>query len=137
MGLTRGTKAAHLARATLEAVAQQVDDLILSMRNDFDRPINRMRVDGGAAANDLLLELQSNCSSLMVERPAELESTARGAAMLAGVGAGLFSSGSEAARKIKMGRIFSPTMSEQERRVHKARWQEAVRRARGVEGPAG
>jgi glycerol kinase len=137
MGLTRGTQAAHLARATLEAIAQEVDDLILSVRKDFDRPINRMRVDGGAAANDLLLELQSNCSSLIVERPAELESTARGAAMLAGVGAGLFSGGSDAARKIKMGRVFFPTITEQERRVHKARWHEAVRRARGVEGPAG
>jgi glycerol kinase len=128
-GITRGTRAAHLARATLEAIAQEVDDLVVSMSEDFGRPINRMRVDGGAAANDLLMELQSNCSALTVERPVELESTARGAAMLAGVGAGLIPNGREAARRIRMDRIFCPSVSDAERRADKARWQAAVRRA--------
>jgi len=132
-GLTRGTKAAHLARATLEAIAQEVDDLIASMSVDFGRPINRMRVDGGAAANDLLMELQSDCSALTVERPIELESTARGAAMLAGVGAGFFRNGREAARMIRIDRVFCPKISDADRRASKARWHEAVRRARGLE----
>jgi glycerol kinase len=132
-GLTRGTKAAHLCLATLEAIAQEVDDLIASMTFDFGRPINRMRVDGGAAANDLLMELQSNCSALTVERPIELESTARGAAMLAGVGAGLFPNGREAARMIRIDRVFCPQVSDADRRARKARWQEAVRRARSLQ----
>jgi glycerol kinase len=130
-GLTRGTTAAHLARATLEAIAHEVDDLIASMSSDFGRPINRMRVDGGAAANDLLMELQSDCSALTVERPTELESTARGAAMLAGVGAGLFPNGREAAHMIRIDRVFCPRISDADRRANKARWHEAVRRARG------
>ncbi len=133
LGLTRGTNAAHLARATLDAIAQEVDDLVGSMGDDFGRPINRMRVDGGAAANDLLMELQSNCSALIVERPIELESTARGAAMLAGIGAGLFPNSREAARMIRIDRVFRPEISDAERRANKARWRQAVRRARSME----
>ncbi|HVJ15422.1 MAG TPA: glycerol kinase GlpK, partial [Polyangiaceae bacterium] len=98
MGLTRGTNRAHLARATLEAIAFQVADVVRSMSQDLGTRIVRMRVDGGAAANDLLLEMQSNIADLSVQRPSELESTARGAAMLAGVGAGVFRSGAEAAK---------------------------------------
>ena len=88
-GITRGTTRAHLARATLEAIAFQVNDVTLAMSDDLGRPIARLRVDGGAAANDLLLQTQSDLGALTVERPSELESTARGAAMLAGLGAGL------------------------------------------------
>ena len=97
--MTRGTKKAHLARATLEAIALQVDDLIVAMREES--PVTRLRVDGGAAANDLLMQFQSDISGLTVERPEELETTARGAAMLAGIGAGIFKSGTEAAQMVK------------------------------------
>ncbi len=129
-GLTRRTTAAHLARATLEAIAFQVNDLLVAMKADLGAPISRLRVDGGAAANDLLLELQSDLSAVSVERPAELETTARGAAMLAGVGAGIFAGSTDAARMISIDRTFTPSLGEAERRTRTSRWSEAVDRAR-------
>ena len=130
-GLTRGSNRAHIARATLEAIAFQVSDVVRSMSQDLGTHIGRMRVDGGAAANDLLLEMQSNIANLSVERPSELESTARGAAMLAGVGAGVFRSGAEAAKMMHIENSFAPQMTEPERQLALARWADAVRRARG------
>ena len=129
-GITRGTTRAHLARATLEAIAFQVNDVIQAMSDDLGKPIQRMRVDGGAAANDLLLQIQSDFSGLVVERPTELESTARGAAMLAGLGAGLFSSGEEAARMIRLDRAFTPDCEDSARIAELSRWSDAVCRAR-------
>ena len=129
-GITRGTTRAHLARATLEAIAFQVHDVIAAMAGDLGHPITRMRVDGGAAANDLLLQSQSDFGSLTVERPTELESTARGAAMLAGLGAGLFSSPNEAARMIRLDRAFTPQMDAETRNAALGRWSDAVCRAR-------
>jgi glycerol kinase len=132
-GITRGTTKAHLARATLEAIAFQVQDLVRAMADDLGKPVTRLRVDGGAAANDLLMQLQSDLSDLVVERPSELESTARGAAMLAGVGAGLFGSGAEAAKMVKVERLFSPGISLAERETQLRRWDRAVRRARSAD----
>ncbi|MCC6897886.1 MAG: glycerol kinase GlpK [Polyangiaceae bacterium] len=129
-GLTRGTTRAHLARATLEGIAFSVNDLLGAMAGDLGQPLARMRVDGGAAANDLLMQLQSDVGKLVVERPSELESTARGAAMLAGLGAGLFRDRAEASRMISVERRFEPTMAEAERAERLARWRDAVRRAR-------
>ena len=85
-GITRGTTRAHLARAALEAIALQNVELVAAMRTDAARPINRMRVDGGAAANDLLMQLQADLLGVPVVRPAMLESTALGAAKLAARG---------------------------------------------------
>jgi glycerol kinase len=90
-----------------------------------------MRVDGGAAANDLLMQFQSDVSAVTVERPSELESTARGAAMLAGIGAGLFHSGREAGKMVTIERTFTVSMSESERAKTLSKWNDAVRRARG------
>ncbi len=129
-GITRGTTRAHLARATLEAIAFQVQDVIAAMSEDLGQPITRMRVDGGAAANDLLLQTQSDFGAVTVERPTELESTARGAAMLAGLGAGLFSSPNDAARMIRLDRAFTPSMAAATRTAELARWSDAVCRAR-------
>ena len=129
-GITRGTTRAHLARATLEAIAFQVHDVITAMSADLGRTVTRMRVDGGAAANDLLLQMQSDFGALTVERPTELESTARGAAMLAGLGAGLFSSQNEAARMIRLDRAFTPQIDLGTRTAALARWSDAVCRAR-------
>ena len=129
-GITRGTTRAHLARATLEAIAFQVEDVIAAMGGDLGHPVTRMRVDGGAAANDLLLQFQSDFGALTVERPTELESTARGAAMLAGLGAGVFSSPNEAARMIRLDRTFTPEIDPETRRAALARWSDAVCRAR-------
>jgi glycerol kinase len=129
-GITRGTTRAHLARATLEAIALQVNDLLLAMREDLGKPLGRMRVDGGAAANDLLMQFQSDISDLKVERPRELESTARGAAMLAGIGAGLFAGHADAARVVQIDKVFDVKMNAGERTAHLGRWNDAVRRAR-------
>ena len=129
-GITRGTRAAHLARATLEAIAHQVDDLVCAMADDLGSPVKRMRVDGGAAANDLLMEFQANLSNLTVERPAELESTARGAAMLAGLGVGLFRTPAEAAKMSKAAGVFRASMEGKARERLRAEWADAVRRAR-------
>lgn len=129
-GLTRGTTAAHLARATLEGIAFGVGDLVQAMADDLGRDLGRMRVDGGAAANDLLMQFQSDISHITVERPAELESTARGAAMLAGVGAGLFKAQQEAARMSPVARAFQPAMAPEERASRRKSWQDALTRTR-------
>jgi glycerol kinase len=129
-GITRGTTRAHLARATLDAIAYSVNDVVQAMKDDLGRPIERLRVDGGAAANDLLMELQAGVSGLTVERPQDLESTARGAAMLAGLGAGIYSSGNEAAKIVKLDRAFPATMMDTERTSRLAAWHDAVGRAR-------
>jgi len=141
-GLTRGSGAGHLARATLEAIALQMNDLVDAMRKDIaessgsEAPdlLPRMRVDGGAAANDLLMQLQSDVSRLVVERPPELESTARGAALLAGVGVGWFGP-EEATSLVERERVFSPCMNEQSRGQLVADWHAAVARARSAEAP--
>ena len=129
-GLTRGSTAAHLARATLEGVALEVRDLLGAMADDLGKPLGKMRVDGGAAANDLLMQFQADVAAVAIERPAELESTARGAAMLAGVGAGLFSSLADAAGMSRVDRSFKVEMGAEERRSHLDRWADAIARAR-------
>jgi glycerol kinase len=135
-GLTRGCTAAHLARATLEGVALEVRDLLGAMADDLGKPLGRMRVDGGAAANDLLLQFQADVAEVTIERPAELESTARGAAMLAGVGAGLFRALADAAGMSKVDRSFQVGMSPDERAAHRRRWADAIARTR-LTPPAG
>jgi glycerol kinase len=129
-GLTRGTTAAHLARATLEGVALEVNDLLSAMADDLGKPLARMRVDGGAAANDLLMQFQADVGPIAIERPAELESTARGAAMLAGVGAGLFPTIAAAAGMSRADRRFDPSMSSEARDAHRRQWAEAIERTR-------
>jgi glycerol kinase len=128
-GITRGTTRAHLARAVLEGVGFEVADLLGAMAADVGRPLARMRVDGGAAANDLLMQFQADVAGVTIERPAELESTARGAAMLAGVGVGLFARLEDASRMARAEATFSPSMAESDRALHVARWRAAVRRA--------
>jgi glycerol kinase len=128
-GITRGTTKAHIARAVLEGIAFSVGELLRAMGEDLDTQPTRLRVDGGAAADDLLMQMQADFGRLRIERPAELESTARGAAMLAGVGAGLFSSIEEASRMSPAAKTFEPLMAEQSSREAWARWEHAVRLA--------
>jgi glycerol kinase len=135
-GLTRGSTAAHLARATLEGIALEVGDLLFAMADDLGKPLRRMRVDGGAAANDLLMQLQADVADIAIERPWELESTARGAAMLAGVGAGLFATLEEAAGMSKVDRSFRVEMPADERAAHRRRWAAAISRARSAQAPS-
>jgi glycerol kinase len=131
-GITRGTTAAHLARATLEGIAFEVNDLLVAMTDDLGKPLARMRVDGGAAANDLLMQFQADIGPIAIERPMELESTARGAAMLAGVGVGLFRSIAEAAGMSRVDRTFQVAMSATDRDAHRRRWSDAVARTRST-----
>jgi len=134
-GLTRGTTAAHIARATLEGIAFQVDDLLRSMADDLGLPIARMRADGGASANNLLMQLQADISDLTIERPQDPESTAKGAAMLAGLGAGLFREKEQAARMSQATSVFRGKLQPSVRDDLRQQWADAVRRARSA--PAG
>jgi glycerol kinase len=131
-GLTRATTAAHLARATLEGIALEVRDLLDAMAHDAGRKLLRLRVDGGAAQNDLLMQLQADVADVVVERPGDVESTGRGAAMLAGLGAGLLRGMDEAEAIVGVGSTFQPLMSQAERSGYLGRWTDAVRRARSV-----
>jgi len=132
-GLTRGTTAAHLARATLEGIALQVRDLLEAMAQDAHRPLRRLRVDGGAAANDLLMQLQADLADVVVERPSELESTGRGAAMLAALGAGVHESLEKLGAMAGGGgagiQRFEPHMGQADRVSHLGRWKDALERA--------
>jgi glycerol kinase len=107
-GITRGTTRAHLARATLEAMAFQVRDLSLAISSDTQQPMSTLRVDGGAAANNLLMQLQADYLSIPVVRGKNLESTGTGAAFLAGLGSGLWSSMDELRSAFEIDRVFEP-----------------------------
>ncbi len=129
-GITRGTTAAHVAYATLEGIAHEVSDLIGAMRDDMGADIGRIRVDGGAAGNDLLMQMQADLAGITVERPKELETTARGAAMLAAVGLGLFGSAREASGMFTVNRTFRVEQPKEKRDKMRNAWAQAVRRAR-------
>lgn len=131
VGLTRGTTAAHIARATLEGIAFEVWDLLEAMTKDATRPLASLKVDGGASKNDLLTQFQADVASVKVVRPVEIESTGRGAAMLAGIGAEL-SDQAAAAKMVKLDRTFEPMISESERASHIARWRRAIAQTRAA-----
>lgn len=125
-GLTAGTTRAHIVRATLEAMGQQTADLVDALINDGVQPA-RLRVDGGMVANDWLCQDLANCLGLPVERPRVIETTALGAAMLAGVGAGLFADLGAAAAMSAPDRTFMPEVSDAVRQERRAAWARAVR----------
>ncbi len=129
IGISRGTTRAHLVRATLEAMAFQTADVLQAMREDAGVEIPVLRVDGGAAANTLLLTLQSDLSGLAIQRPACVETTALGAANLAAIGCGLYRDLEELKACTGPMQTFTPTMSPKTREVRLARWHEAVARA--------
>ena len=131
VGLTRGTTAAHLARATLEGIAFQVMELSECMAADAGAPLRTMRVDGGASANDLLMQVQADLTAVPVERPEHVESTALGAAYLAGLAEGVFADLAAVAAAHHIERRFEPAIGAAERERRRARWREAVRRAGG------
>ncbi len=135
VGLTRGTTKAHLARATLEAIAFQTRDVLEAMRVDAGLELQALRVDGGAASNDLLLQLQADILGTIVQRPTQSETTALGAAMLAGLACGVWSSLDDLQRTWTLEREFHPAMSSAERDERYTRWKEAVDRARGWAAP--
>ncbi len=131
VGLTRGSTRAHIARAALEAIALQSADLFGAMVRDSGIALTELRVDGGASRNDLLMQLQADLAGVPVVRPQVTETTALGAAYLAGLASGVWSSGAEIAAQWAVQRRFEPRLSEPARRARIARWREAVERARG------
>jgi glycerol kinase len=109
-----------------------VRDLLVAMAQDAKRPLSVLRVDGGAAANDLLMQFQADVAEVTSERPTDIESTGRGAAMLAGIGAGLFPSLESVSKMMKVDRRFEAAMGDADRAAHLKRWDDAVRRTRSL-----
>ncbi len=131
-GLTRGTTAGHLARAAVESIAYQVADLLDAMRRDSGDAVRELRVDGGAAANDSLMQFQADILGVPVVRPAVTETTALGAALLAGLAVGFWPAGLEDSSSLK-DRRFKPQMPQTKARSLRERWDEAVSRSKAWE----
>jgi len=132
-GITRGTTAAHLARAALEGIAFQVADVLDVMRQDSGVAMNELRVDGGACANNLLMQFQADLLQVPVVRPKVIETTALGAAYLAGLATGFWKNRDEVHAAWQADRAFTPGMSADEAAHRRRRWTEALRRARDWE----
>jgi glycerol kinase len=130
LGLTRGAKAEHIIRATLESIAYQARDVLTAMVNDSGIELKALRVDGGAAANDFLMQFQADILALPVERPSQTESTALGAAYLAGLAVGYWQGREEIAQNWQGGRVFIPEMPSARREKLYAGWEKAVARSR-------
>jgi len=130
VGLTRGTTRAHLARAALESIAFQTADLIDAMQRDCGHTLTELRVDGGAARNDLLLQMQADLLGVPVLRPVNTETTAFGAAAFAGLGVGLWQSEAELSALWQLERRFEPRLPRDAATQRRARWQQAVERSR-------
>ncbi len=136
VGLTRGTTRAHLVRAAVEAMAYQTCDVVVAMERDARERLTELRVDGGAAVMDVLCQLQADLLGIPVRRPRHTETTALGAAFLAGLGSGLWSD-ADLAHLWKLDHEFEPHMSRDEAESMQARWREAVARSRNWEkGPS-
>ena len=129
-GLTRGTTAAHLARAALEGIAFQVADVLDVMKEDSGIALNELRVDGGAAANNLLMQFQADILRVPVIRPKVIETTALGAAYLAGLATGAWKDRNEVQRAWEVDRVFEPELSADKAAHRRSRWAEALQRAR-------
>lgn len=126
-GLTRGTTAAHIARATLEGIAFQQCDLVASMIRDSGKNITELRVDGGAAANNLMMQIQSDLLGIEIVRPAQIETTVMGAAFLAGLNLGVWKSTQEIAEKWREESRFVPKIDSEEREKNLKKWQDTIR----------
>ncbi len=133
MGITRGTSKAHFARAGLESIAFQVADILDVMKADSGIPIEELRVDGGASANNLLMQFQADLLRAPVVRPKVTETTALGAAYLAGLAVGYWKDTSEIEANWEIDRTFVPEMKEADAQYRRRRWAEALRRARDWE----
>ncbi|MBN1965384.1 MAG: glycerol kinase GlpK [Anaerolineae bacterium] len=131
VGLTRGTSRAHLVRATLESICFQSRDLVASMMQDSGIPLEGLRVDGGAVVNDVLMQMQADLLGVPVERPAVTETTALGAAYLAGLATGVWASTADVAQQWRVERTFEPQLNADRREALYAGWVRAVERARG------
>ena len=128
LGITRGTTRSHLARATLDAIAFEVRDVVDAMTQEAGVSVPSLQVDGGASANDLLCQIQADQLGVPVQRPEVLETTALGAAFLAGLGTGVWASPQELSATWRLDRQFEPAPGVREDGTHD-RWREAVRRS--------
>ena len=128
-GLTRGSTRAHIARATLEGIALQNVDILRAMERDSGRSLGTLKVDGGAAANDLLMQFQTDVLGVEIARPELVESTALGAAFLAGLGTGVWQDQAQLAKTWREQKRFTPTVDRAWVKDHLARWDAAVARA--------
>ena len=132
-GLTRGTTVAHIARAALESIAYQSAALLQAMSRDAvaagGTPVAELRVDGGAAVNDLLMQFQADLLGIPVVRPEVIETTALGAAYLAGLSSGVYRDTGELSKQWRVERRFLPTLSREKAQEKMALWELAVRRA--------
>jgi glycerol kinase len=133
LGLTRGSSRAHIARAALEGIAFQIADIISAMENDSGVPLRELRVDGGAARNDLLMQIQADLLGVPVTRPANPETTVLGSAYLAGLAVGYWPNGESIAKQWQAEKRFSPTLQSDERMARRAGWAKALERAKGWE----
>jgi glycerol kinase len=129
VGITRGTTAGHIARAALESMAYQTRDLAEAMQKDAGMPLATLKVDGGASVNDALMQFQADVLGVEVCRPAVSETTALGAAYLAGLAVGFWQDTAQIARQWVLDRRFRPSLPTQQREAGYRRWQEAVRRS--------
>ncbi len=130
IGLTRGTTAGHIARAALESIAYQTRDVLEAMKADSDIGVGELRVDGGAAADDTLMQFQADILQIPIVRPKILETTALGAAYLAGLAVGYWDNFDEIKSQWQIDRIFQPRMAPDQVKQLIERWQEAVERAK-------
>ena len=127
VGLTRGSTKAHIARAAVESIAYQSAELLAAMQKDASMPVTEVRADGGAARNDMLMQFQSDLLGVPVLRPQVTETTALGAAYLAGLATGLYRDCDELAARWQVDRRFLPTGSREQARERMARWDHAIR----------
>ncbi|MGF1461754.1 MAG: glycerol kinase GlpK [Maricaulaceae bacterium] len=128
-GLTRGTTRAHLARAALDGIALQNYDVLKAMERDAGQPLEILKVDGGASANDLLMQFQCDVLGVAISRPEVVETTALGAACLAGLAAGVWNSKAEIASAWRENKRFAPAADRAAVEAHLARWNQAVSKA--------
>jgi glycerol kinase len=135
VGITRGTTAAHIARAAVESIAFQVADLLEAVQDDSGIPLAELRVDGGAAVNDAMLQLQADLLSVPVVRPKVTETTALGAAYLAGLAVGVWDSEATVSKQWQVDRRFEPAVPEDVAARRRAEWREALERAKGWARP--
>src|ERR1700733_14267272 len=131
VGLTRGSTAAHIARAALEGIAYQVADILLAMTADSGVKLAELRVDGGASKNNLLMQFQADILGIPVVRPSDTETTALGSAYLAALAVGYYKSLEEVAAHWAMDRTFAPKMSADQRQKLQSEWNKAIARAKG------
>jgi glycerol kinase len=133
LGLTRGANRNHIVRATLESIAYQTRDVLEVMQEDSGIKLTSLKVDGGAVTNSFLMQFQADILGVPVDRPVVTETTALGAAYLAGLAVGYWSSKDEIAKKWKVDKTFVPDMPENDRKQKYANWKKAVSRARAWE----